>query len=98
LTISAAIATVLQWRQVRVALDTLLSACLAHPIQRPTGGRAFVGGRTGISGGIWGRDLSNVTHDAWNGNLTGIWQPALLTVPKGTRKPHYINSTQVSMP
>ena len=77
LTISAVVATVLYWRQVRVALDTLLNVCLANPIPRPTGGRAYVGARTGVSGGIWGRQVVNVTDDAWSGNLTGR-QPPLL--------------------
>lgn len=73
LTISAAITTVLYWRQVRVALDTLLNVCLTVPYGRPAGGRAFVGARQGVSGGIWGRDVSNVSIDAWtNGGITGL--------------------------
>lgn len=73
LTISAAITTVLYWRQVRIALDTLLNVCLAVPFGRPAGGRAFVGARHGVSGGIWGRDTSNVSIDAWtNGTITGL--------------------------
>ena len=54
-----------------MALDTLLNVCLANPIQRPSGGRAYVGPHKGVSGGIWGRQLDNVTTDAWAGNLTG---------------------------
>ena len=81
LTISAVVATVLYWRQVRVALDTLLNVCLANPIPRPTGGRAYVGARTGVSGGIWGRQVDNVTDDAWSGNLTGT-QPPLFRVSR----------------
>ena len=76
LTISAAISTVLYWRQVRVALDTLLNVCLA--VQQPAGGRAFVGAPHGVSGGIWSRDLSNVSIDAWaDYNITGMRYPSL---------------------
>ncbi|CAF9904569.1 MAG: hypothetical protein HETSPECPRED_004722 [Heterodermia speciosa] len=72
LVITAAVTTIVQWRHIRVALDTLLNVCLANPIQRPTGGRAYVGPRLGISGGIWGRQLSNVSTNAWDGNFTGL--------------------------
>ena len=78
LTISAAVSTVLYWRQVRVALDTLLNVCLTVPYGRPAGGRAFVGARRGASGGIWSRDLSNVSIDAWTDyNITGMRYPSL---------------------
>lgn len=71
LVITAAVATVVNWGQIRVALDTLLNVCVANPIQRPTGGRAYVGTHAGVSGGIWGRQLNNITTDAWASGLTG---------------------------
>ena len=71
LVVTAAVNTVVQWRHIRVALDTLLNVCLANPIRRPTGGRAYVGPHPGLSGGIWGRQLGNVSTNAWAGNFTG---------------------------
>ena len=43
LAISASVALVLTWQQIRVALDALLNICVANPLVTPRGGRAFYG-------------------------------------------------------
>ena len=85
LVIAAATSVVVNWRQIRVALDTLINVCLANPIGRPAGGRAYIGPHPGVSGsgGILGRQLAdngaadncttcfNNDTAAWSGDLNG---------------------------
>ena len=46
LAISAAVTLVLTWAQVRTALATLMSVCVANPVLPARGGRAFYGSHT----------------------------------------------------
>ena len=44
LALSAAVTLVLTWAQIRTALATLISVCVANPVLPARGGRAFYGG------------------------------------------------------
>ena len=47
--ISAATAITLNWRQIRIAMDTLFNVCVTHPFFPATGGRAYYGPQPPLS-------------------------------------------------
>jgi len=73
--ISAATAITLNWRQIRIAMDTLFNVCVSHPFFPGTGGRAYYGPQPPVSrpARIKGRQAT--------GDQCGIDQCGLLEDP-----------------
>jgi len=81
--ISAATAITLNWRQIRIAMDTLFNVCVAHPFFPGTGGRAYYGPQPPVSrrARIKGRQAT--------GDQCGIDECGLLEDPNISGKSPY---------
>ena len=77
LAVTASTALTLTWQQIRVALDTLLHACIENPVSTSSGGRAFYGAPKsplGTNGNFKNRRRDEVTM------LNALPPPVTLTV------------------